>query len=80
MDDDADDAALPLLHAQQPNPEPPPNSLLPPPERQFNTFEELLTFANDFAKRQGYAVVKRRPSNYRDRSLRRFNLMCDYGG
>ena len=81
MDDDDDDAAAAaaLLPVPQLNPEPP-NALLPPPERQFNTFEELLTFANDFAKRQGYAVVKRRPSNYRDGSPRRFDLVCDCGG
>ena len=78
MDGDAGGAALPQ---QQLNPEPPPpNCLLPPPEGQFNTFEDLLTFVNDFAKQQGYAVVKRRPSNYRDGSPRRYDLVCNCGG
>jgi hypothetical protein len=70
MDDDDDDAAASL---PQPNPEPP-NALLPPPERLFSTFKALLAFVNTFAKRQGHAVVKRRPSNYRDGSPRRYDL------
>ena len=46
----------------------------------YGSFEELLADVNQQTKRQGYAIVKRRASNYKDGQPTRFDLVCDRGG
>lgn len=55
--------------------------LNPPPELPpFETFDHLLSVINIFAKSEGYAIIKRRPCNYRDGVPRRWDLTCNSGG
>jgi hypothetical protein len=47
----------------------------------YSTFDELLTAVNESARAQGYAILKRRSSNYgADHQPRRYDLVCDRGG
>lgn len=61
-------------------PQSPAPTLLPPPEGIYRSFEDLLTTVQQFAKEQGYGVVKLRASNYRDGKPTRYDLVCDRGG
>lgn len=56
--------------------------LQPPPERTYDSFIELITDINSFAKTQGYAVVKRRTKKRKptDESFSKAVLVCDRGG
>ena len=51
-----------------------------PPYGVYASIDELLEAVNSFAKAQGYAIVKRRASNYKDGRPRRYDLVCDVGG
>ena len=55
-------------------PLPPPRSLAPPPNGQFSTREEALTYLKSFAAPQGYAVVIKRSRQ------NRLWMRCDRGG
>lgn len=46
----------------------------------FESFEELFEFYNCWAKRQGFAILRRRPGNYRNGAPCRYDLACEAGG
>ena len=50
------------------------------PDEGFGTFEELFEFANSCAKKQGFAILRRRPANYRNGVPCRYDLTCEAGG
>lgn len=50
------------------------------PDEGFESFQELYEFTNSWAKRQGFAILRRRPANYKDGVPLRYDLACEAGG
>lgn len=50
------------------------------PPDGFESFPALHAFTNAQAKEQGYSIVKRRPSNYKNGISRRYDVSCVAGG
>ena len=46
----------------------------------YNIFEQLFRAIEGIAKTEAYAIIKRRPSNYKDGVPRRWDVYCDVGG
>ncbi len=45
----------------------------------YSSFEELLDDINGYCRREGFAIVKRRASNYVNGQPSRYDLECDRG-
>ena len=53
----------------------------PPLDREFDTFESLLSYANGRARDSGYVITaERRTNRAKDGTYRRVDLCCDRGG
>ena len=53
--------------------------LEPPDLPTYDTFDELFEAAQNWARSQGYGIVKRRPGTYRQGIPRRWDLVCTSG-
>lgn len=52
----------------------------PPFDREFDTFENVLSYANSWAQEAGYAITtERRTNRAKDSTYRRVDLCCDCG-
>ncbi|KAH7308106.1 hypothetical protein B0I35DRAFT_442887 [Stachybotrys elegans] len=64
-----------------PTPSPAPMATMaPPPDSIYGSDTDLMSSVGQFAKDQGYGIVKLRTSNYREGKPTRFDLVCDRGG